>query len=258
MTRIGDTWGSIRGVIRKFSFAEIKDLVGAAGLPIHELAHLRQMQSGGASKGQLMDAIDGLVGNLADDARRRLVIACVYEILKRQPNAHEELETVMSRVGWGVSADGPYPLTLQIDLETADISGETRAGVAKCLARYRDGDFDGAITAICGVVDHLTAQVYNQQGLGDHRSDSYQQRVKRAFGALEGAYRDPLAQKLSVGEAGRLWQNHLSAVNQAGYVLGTFRREYSNAHGVQSAPPQVVQRAIDCAVFIVRSIVGLV
>ncbi len=62
---------------------------------------------------------------------------------------------------------------------------------------------------------------------------------------------------LKADEINKIWNNHRGAVNQAAYVLGAFRREYSDAHGVQNAEPELVQRAIDCAVFIIRSIGGL-
>jgi hypothetical protein len=40
-------------------------------------------------------------------------------------------------------------------------------------------------------------------------------------------------------------------------VLGAFRREYSDAHGGQSAPAEFVQKSLDCAVFILRSFTGV-
>lgn len=259
MTRIGDTWGSVRGIVREFfSFAQIKDLVGAAGIPVHSLAHIQQKFSGGASKGQLMDAIDGLVAKLEDDDRDRFVVACVAEVFRRNENAHPELSTALSRVGWGISAEGPFPLKLQIDLETTDLSEDVRNAIGTCLARYRDGDFDGAITAICGAVDKLTEEVYASKSLGDPRQDSYQQRVNRAFSSLEAEYGAPLASQLPAEKVKQLWSNHRKAVNQAAYVLGVFRSEFSDAHGTQNAQPEFVQRAIDCAVFIVRSLAAFV
>lgn len=116
--RIGNTWDSLRGVIRdSFSFAQIKDLVGAAGLPVHTLAHLQQKFSGGASKGQLMDSIDALVAQLPSDDQDRFVIACIAEILGRKSTCRPEVEVVLSRVGWGIIGTEPHPFHLQIDLE---------------------------------------------------------------------------------------------------------------------------------------------
>ena len=255
--RIGDAWGSIRGVIREsFSFSQIKDLVGEAGLPIHKLSHLQQSGPGYTSKGQLMDGVDGLFNNLDEDARDRFVVACVEDLLNRGDSFLEDLRTTLGRVGWGVTPDGVYPLRLQIELETFKLDDRIQDGIAKTLRRYRDGDFDGAVTSICGVVDAITESVYSQKSLGNHRADSYQEKVAKAFRALETEYKTPLI-SLGNGEKKRIWENHYRAVNQAGYVLGAFRREYSDVHGVQNAAPQLVQRAIDCAVFIVRSIAGL-
>jgi len=257
--RIGDIWSSIRGVIREaFSFADIKDLVGAAGLPVHRLAHLQQAYSGATTKGQLMDAIDGLVQELDPAARDRFVAACIEETLRENPYVSEKLELLLSRVGWGLGTSGPYPIEIQIDLETASLGSQVGEAIEKCLRRYRNGDIDGAITAICGAVDSLTAGIYSRLRLGDEMADSYQQRVSKSFNALEPQFRRPfLVAGLQPDEQNRVWQNHRGAVNQAAYVLGAFRREYSDSHGAKQSPPELVQRAIDCAVFVLRSILAL-
>ena len=255
--RVGDAWGSIRGVIREaLSFAQIKDLVGESGLPIHRLARLQQKSSGGSSKGQLMDGIDGLFNGLDEDARDRFVAACVEDLLKQNNALLEDLRTTLGRVGWGVTSQGVYPLRLQIELETFTLDERMQEGIAKTLRRYRDGDFDGAVTAVCGLVDALTEKIYSQKVLGNHRSASYQKRVSKAFKALEDEFKAPLSSLVSE-EKNRIWNNHHGAVNQAAYVLGSFRREYSDVHGAQNAVPELVQRAIDCAVFIIRSIGNL-
>ncbi|MFZ3136143.1 MAG: hypothetical protein WA126_01990 [Thermodesulfovibrionales bacterium] len=258
--RIGDTWGSIRGIIRDgFSFSQIKDLVGAAGLPIHTLSKLQQKWTGGTSKGQLMDAIDDLVNNLEPDDRDRYVSACITEIVKRSSSLTPSLEDVLLRVGWGLSGEQPHPLNLQIDLDTAALSEQIRTAISNCLRRYRDGDISGALTAICGVVDSLTEEQYTNNSLGNHRDASYQERVSKSFSALETSYRRPLdsVADLLTEEKNRLWHNHKQAVNQAAYILASFRREFSDAHGPQAAPPELLQRAMDCAVFIVRSITNV-
>ena len=62
--------------------------------------------------------------------------------------------------------------------------------------------------------------------------------------------------RLPEEEVERLWNNHRKSVSQAAYVLGSFRREYSDAHGVQDAPPKLIQKTLDCAVFIIRSLLS--
>ncbi len=139
-----------------------------------------------------------------------------------------------------------------------DLADFARDGLAKCIRRYRDGDFDGAITSVCGVIDQLTESVYDTSSLGDHKKNSYQQRAVRSFFALEDEFRRPFDQtEINTDETNRIWENHRGAVNQSAYVLGAFRREYADVHGVKDAPPELVQRALDCAVFLVRTISGL-
>ena len=135
----------------------------------------------------------------------------------------------------------------------ASLSDETREDISTCLKRYRDRDFDGAITTICGVVDRLTARLYESHGLGDYRGDTYHQRVAKAVRTLEPNYRAML-RTLDSDKATEFWDNHRRAVTQAGNVLGAFRREFSDSHGVNSADPKLVRSAIDCALFIVQGL----
>ena len=257
--RIGNTWGSLRGIIRdNFSFAQIKDLVGAAGLPIHTLAHLQQKSSGGASKGQLMDAIDVLVGLLSPEDQDRFVIACIAETLTRTPDIRSSLEAVLSRVGWGLIDKEPHPFHLQIDLDTSNLKGPIREGIINCLKRYRDGDISGAMTSVCGIVDSVTEQIYIKRNLEKYYNDSYQQRITKAFSSLKNEFFLPLTRSFTdEAEITRLWDNYRGSINQAAYVLGSFRRAFSDSHGVKTAPSELIQRALDCAIFIIRSFMGL-
>jgi hypothetical protein len=108
---LGVTWGGIRAVIRgNFSFSGIKDICGTAGLPVRRLAHLQQKLSGGASKGQPMDAIDGLITELGRDDRDRFVESCVQEALRHKPECLEALQAILNRGGWAVNDDGIHPL----------------------------------------------------------------------------------------------------------------------------------------------------
>lgn len=257
--RIGEVWSSIRGTLREYySFAQIKDIAGACGLPVERLAHLQQKFSGGASKGQLMDGVDDLVRELDPERRDSFVVACMEEMVVRNDGAKGELDRLLRRVGWGLIGSSPYPLRLQIALEATDLSSEVMSGISTALERYRDGDFDGSITAICGAVDSLTEKIYAAKSLGDHKSASYQERVSRSFQALEQKFKSSIQSPgLSADELQRVWNNYRGAISQSGYVLGSFRREYSDVHGAKNPPRHLVQSALDCAVFVLRSLSNL-
>lgn len=88
MTGGGESWGLIRGILREhFTFHEIKDIVGAAGLPVEKLSHLQQKASGGASKGQLMGGVDALVNLLDPEKKDSFVLLCTQQIRSRKAGA---------------------------------------------------------------------------------------------------------------------------------------------------------------------------
>lgn len=258
--QLADSWGVIRDLLRNnFSFAEIKDVIGAAGLPVHKLSHLKQKFRGGASKGQLMDGIDDLYRELTISEQNRYISYCVQEITTRKPSCKEDLENILERVGWGLSDNEPYPLELQIDAELAELPETVQVGIKKCLRRFRDGDISGSMTSICGTVDTLTEDIYNNFDLGNHKEASYHERVANSISQFEQYYIESLIEEgMTDKEAQLLWNNHKKAVSQSGYVLGGFRRNFSDTHGEQKIfQKRLLQRAIDCAIFIIRSIITL-
>jgi hypothetical protein len=165
-----------------------------------------------------------------------------------------DVEQVLSRVGYGISGKDVFPLRLQLDLETRFLPLEVSEAIAEALRRYRDGKYAGAITSVCGAVDKITEKIYSEQSLGDHKATAFQQCVSKSFATLEAAYCEPLRTRgVAQNDVKLIWENHKKAVSQTAYVLGAFRREYSDAHGEQNAPAEFVQKSLDCAVFILRS-----
>jgi hypothetical protein len=256
---LSSIWPIMRKIIvDAYSFNEMKALAGSSGLPVHRLAHLRQTSGpSSTTKGRLMDGIDMLFSELPEPDQHRITRFVIRDIWEQREGTRDDLSALLERVGWGITAGEPHPLELQLDIEIKSLPDEERKLLSKSLSRFHNGDFDGSVTAICSIVDSLTERIYHAEGLGNHREDSYQQHVNRAFTTQERAVVSALiAGGLSSEEAGRVWHNLRGAVNQAGYVLGAFRREISDVHGASSAPPAVVQRALDTAVFIIRSLLG--
>jgi len=254
---ISAMWPVLRStIVAAYSFNEIKTLAGDAGFAVHKLGHLQQ-RSGfrSSTKGQLMDGLDNLFSDLSEPDQDRVICNIVHDIWTQREHVRDQLSGLLERVGWGITDGEPHPLELQVDVEIAALPDEERKLVSKSLARYRQGDFDGAVTAICSVVDSLTERIYQQERLQNHRTDSYQQRVNRAFCSQKQVIVQSLTDGgFSYDESQKTWQNLQGAINQAAYVLGAFRREISDVHGASKASHHVVQRALDAAVFIVRSL----
>lgn len=265
---IGNSWSSIRGLLQQeYSTKVIKGILGKAGLPIFKI------QYEDTCAGPLLDEADKLVRGFDADSRDRFVAGCIEEVVileqgkaarmskqNFQPDNQilERLEAALARVGYGLSGRTVFPLSLQLDTEAVSLPTEVNAAIVEALHRYRDGRFAGAVTSICGAVDQITERAFAAQSLGHHKDASYQERVSKSFAACEAEYCGPLQQTgLPPDEVKRIWENHKKSVSQAAYVLGAFRRKYSDAHGQQNAPREFVQKSLDCAVFILRSFSGI-
>jgi hypothetical protein len=262
---IADCWGSVRGFLENYSTKDIKGILGRAGVPI--------APGSGTHKGPVLDAADFTVAGFDFDQRKRLVVGCIEEIVlfEQTKNANlaklgvaadnsmlENLERILARVGYGISGKDIFPLTLQLDIQTASIPSEVAGAIQEALRRYRDGSYAGAITSVTGAVDKITETIFMEHSLADHKAESYQARVSKSFATFEKAYCAPLtARGITEHEVKLIWENHKKAVSNSAYVLAAFRREYADVHGHQDAPPEFVQKSLDCAVFTLRSFNGV-
>jgi hypothetical protein len=254
---LSSTWPVLRQIILDKSFNDIKSLYGSAGVQIQRLSHLQQ-ESGFncASKGQLMDGVDGLFNELSPKDQENVIRSLLHDLWQGSDTVKESITTALERVGWGITDGEPHPLELQVNLEMAQLPEHEQKLISKSLNRYRQGDLDGAITSICSVVDSITEKIYTQNTLGNHRNDSYQQRVNRSFKLRETEIKQILnAENLPIQEVTQIWNNLKGAVSQAAYVLGAFRRNISDVHGASNSSAQLVQQALDSTVFIVRNLI---
>lgn len=159
------------------------------------------------------------------------------------------------RFGWTVADGQLQPSDFQVEEAAVDLSKEIRRLLRTAYTRYGQGDYSGAMTAVCSALDSLTMLVYEKYGLGDAHYASYQERASRSFQAFEKAYKARLAEAhIEEQEVMRIWQNYKGSVNQAAYVLGSFRRNASDVHGMSECSAALVRHAIDCGTFIIRSI----
>lgn len=251
-----EIWSTLRGVIRDtFTFSQIKELAGASGLPVQRLAHLQQrsLPQKGASKSELLDAISTLIYELED--ANRSVEFFIKEMITRKPLLAKRIDETIQRFGWFLEGNTPCPTALQIDSGTVDFREDIQDALSLCVRRYRDGDYSGAVTCICGAIDTLTEELYHQKQLGNPHDDSYQQRITRAFSSFEDEFKSDFVgvATIDTDELTKIWHNYRGSVNQAAYVLGSFRRNISDAHGLEEIQKELVQKAVDCATFIIRS-----
>ena len=100
-TTLNQAWGALRVVLRDaFTFYEIKEIAGLAGIDVTRLAPLVQRAGGGASKGQLITALDAEVRQLNPSAKSRVLTHIAEEIVRQRPDQAECLDEYLERLGW--------------------------------------------------------------------------------------------------------------------------------------------------------------
>jgi len=239
-------WPAVRACLQEFSFYDIKEVAGLAGFDVTSTAHLVQKAQGGATKGELMSAVDEQVSQMGPHSRRRFLTILIEEVLRRRPAAQEKLSEYLSRLGWSFVNQTLVPLEVfDIDRFT-DTPDESHRDLLKAAQRLRDGDLGGAISAACGAVDAATSKVYEELDLGDPTKASFQERCKRAITA-KGVLTNLDRQLDVIGwprtDVMPFKKNLEGALNQGAYVMQTLRSHMGDVHGTK---PILHSLVFDC------------
>ena len=248
-TSLNQAWGALRVTLKEaFSFYEIKEVVGLAGIDVTRLARLEQKAGDGASKGQLLTALDRQIAQL-DHAEKSRVLSHLAEEVVRQPHYESE------RLGWQFADGTLVPIELFDVAELADLPDVSKTDLLKAAARLRDGDLSGSLAAACAAVDSTTNAVYAAHGLGAPSKDGFQARCANALKA-KGTISRLTGELGAIGwkaaDADTLSKNLQGALNQAAYVMQTLRSRMSDIHGSKRVLNPLVFDSLKWAALIVR------
>ncbi|MFQ5853881.1 MAG: hypothetical protein ACE5JU_25255 [Candidatus Binatia bacterium] len=248
-------WGPVRSVLQEnFSFGDIKIIVGTTGFDMGRLAHLEQKPTGGATKSQLLSAVDQAYAGYQEEGKWHFVGTIMEEMLQRQKDLTARLEEVLSRVGWSIVEGHPLPRRLLDGSELQEIPTEGQLDMIKAASRFRDQDLSGTISAACGAVDSVTGRIYKEQNLGDPAGAAFQERVTRsitASGVLNAVETDLISIGWDKNRAERLIQNLRGSLNQATYVMQTLRSDMGDVHGSKTALRSLVFDSLQLSKLIV-------
>ena len=253
---MNQAWGAVRVVLKDaFSFYEIKDVAGLAGIDVTRLARLEEKAGGGASKGQLMTALDREIAQLDHAEKSRVLNHLAEEVVRQRPYQSECLEDYLERLGWQFADGKLVPIDVFDIAELADLPDVSKTDLLKAAGRLRDGDLSGALAAACAAVDSATNAAYADHGLGPPSNDSFQTRCANALKAkrtISGLTGELSALGWKETDADKLSKNLQGALNQGAYVMQTFRSRMSDVHGSKRVLNPLVFDSLKWAALIVR------
>lgn len=251
-------WSVIRSVLYdQFSFGAIKGLVGLTGIDLTRLAHLEQRERGGASKSQLLSGIDVQVAEMTEPELQRFLRITVEEILRQRPSFEEKFQGYLARLGWAFHQGNLVTLEILDVLDLPELPEASRSELVKAATRLRDGDLSGAVSAACGAVDAVTAEIYAAENIGNPGNASFQERVGRSLKATRAVERlesDLASLGWETNRIGMFRDNFRGALNQSAYVLQTLRSEMGDVHGTKATLAPLVFDSIKWAALIVRTL----
>ena len=219
---LNQAWGALRVVLRDaFTFYDIKEIVGLAGIDVTRFASLVQRAGGGASKGQLITALDAEIGRLDAATKSRVLTHIAEELLRQRPDQAVCLDEYLERLGWQFEDGRLIPAELFDVAELAELPDAARTDLVTAAARLRDGDLDGALAAACAAVDSATSAVLAERKPRLQATDGFQARCATAF-QERNIFSETSDDLVSLGweeaDATKLMHNLRGALNQGAFV----------------------------------------
>ncbi len=257
---IDSAWSATSAVLRnRFSFYEIKEIVGLAGFDSKQIAHLVQCSGSNVNKGQLITKIELGLSEFDDKEKRHFLNIVIEEMLERHDEIEQQLEKYLSRLGWQIIGGAVIPIEILDRSDLEELDEVSKVDLIKSAERFRDGDLSGALSAACGAVDSITNKIYQLNNLGNAGAASFQERCKVAlnsvgvFSAISKELKD-----LAWKESGVIPfnKNFEGALNQASYVMQSLRANMSDVHGTKPVIKPLVFDSIKWAQIIVRLLSG--
>jgi hypothetical protein len=235
---LNEVWGPVRHLLQNhFTFNEIKDVAGLAGLDVTKLHHCVQLQGKtSTSKGQLMSALDGVLNGFTQDQKRRFFVNIIEVMTSRKVELSTELDDLLQRIGWHLVSGTPLPIELLEPWELQDLPTGSMHDLVRAVARYRDGDLTGAVSSACGAIDSVTAAIYLKNHLGKHGDASFQESVNvslKHLGVLVKLESDLNALDWAPNDARMLAENLRSSLNQGAFVMQSLRGKMGDVHGAK-------------------------
>ncbi len=250
-------WGPIRSDLKnEFSFGDIKEIVGYAGLDMPAMAHLEQKSgSGGATKSQLLSAIDTQMGRMNEYEANRVAVICCEEMLRRRPGLLDTLTQSLSGIGWQFEQGKLIPVEIFDTSELTQLPVVAHEDLLKAATRLRDGDLSGAVSSACGAIDSATNSIYERYGLGDPANASFQERIKKSLDALN--VKSDLETELTTldweqKKLNMFCNNLFQSLNQASFVMQSLRNSMADVHGTKQVLGSLVYDSLKWSAIILR------
>lgn len=250
-------WNVLGSILEdNFTFSNIKQIAGLAGLDRTILSHLEQRQgSGGASKGQLINEIDKNINTFTTEDKQHFLNIIVEEILKRNNSLENQLKSYLERLGWQLFDKKVIPIDILDLSELQELDKKSHKDLVKASIRFRDGDLSGAITSVCSSIDSLTNDIYTRYSLGDPNVASFQERCNKSIQKL-GLFDDMQKELSELGwnesDISHFKKNLKDSLNKLALVIQKLRSSMGDVHGTKPVLKALVFDSFKFAQVLIR------
>lgn len=253
---LNHAWCAIRAFLNDhYSFNNIKNIAGRAGIDITKFSHLVQRSVRGNTKGELLSALDGEIHLLFHKEKYRVLTRFAEIIAEENVNGASTFDEDLDNLGWKFVEGKLVPINLFDIAELEELPKSASVDLVKAVSRIRNGDLDGALASACAAVDSAVQKIYQEYELQRQPNDGFQRSYGTALG-VRGTLTNIKLELISLGwneeDANRLVDNLKGSLNQGANVMQTLRSRMSDVHGSKTVLEPLVFDSIKWASLILR------
>ncbi len=240
-------FGALRSELNKLSVQEIRNTVAAAGFDVSQITAKAEARSGLGSRAEVMPAVDRLFGRMSESAQETALCILAERLIGRNPELDASTQDILGRHGFQFVAGNFVPVHELDAREAKFIPPSAATEIGRAMSRLIEGDHSGAITSACGAVDLVTQAIYENHGLANPGSASFQTKVNTALKQLR-VFEDMKQEFIDIGmkpdDAAALVIEMKETCNHASQALQVLRRAMGDTHGSKPALRQTAYDAV--------------
>jgi hypothetical protein len=242
-------FGALRGLcFEKLSLQTARNIATMAGMVIVGLS-----ADEAGHRAPVANAIDIAFSGLGAEARLTALRVMAQRLNGQNEDCARATSDLLGQHGFQYVNGQFVPVGL-IDAREAKFLPESAVNdLSKATARLVDGDESGAISAACGAVDSVTAQIFAQLQLGEPTAESFAGRVRAAskqLGIYDQLEKDLVGRGMASEKAQRIVQNLQKGIGQVAEGIQILRSDMGDVHGTKPALRQITFVVLKAAALI--------
>lgn len=247
-----DPWGPVESLIFELNSDQVQDIISSSGIVVNWHLTTEQAYSHTTRKREFRQRINQAYLNLSINDREQFILNVVRSLVRVNNEFKERLNDYLTNIGWLFVEDKLIKIDILDPEDLEFIPSFSKNDITKASERIQT-DLSGSITSSCGAIESACSEIYKKYNLGDIRSASFQEKIKKSLVAIK--FFERLKSELqktgwNQKDAEVFGRNFEGSINQISYVMQSLRSNMGDTHGSKPVINTLVFDTIKLAIII--------